>query len=83
MLGPNDWAEAIVGKLKAVLVDPPELWVEPGRALVADAGLLLTRVNSVKPTPSTTFINVDAGSNRCSTTPTTGSGQSANPARAI
>jgi diaminopimelate decarboxylase len=48
--------EALGGRL-------PELWVEPGRALVADAGLLLARVNSVKTTPIKTFVNVDAGFN--------------------
>lgn len=41
----------------------PELWVEPGRFLVAQAGLLLARVNSVKTTPVKTFVNVDAGFN--------------------
>ncbi len=40
----------------------PELWVEPGRWLVADSTLLLTRVNSVK-TAHKTFANVDAGFN--------------------
>lgn len=40
----------------------PELWVEPGRWLVADSTVLLTRVNSVK-TAHKTFANVDAGFN--------------------
>ena len=38
-----------------------DLAVEPGRYLVADAGVLLTRVNTVKPTPEETVIGVDAG----------------------
>jgi len=63
VIGPEEWAEALVSELQSALVDPPELWVEPGRALVADAGLLLTRVNSVKSTPSATFVNIDAGFN--------------------
>ena len=37
------------------------LAVEPGRYVVADAGVLLTRVNTVKPTPDETVVGVDAG----------------------
>ena len=37
------------------------LTVEPGRYLVADAGVLLTRVNTVKEAPGTTVVGVDAG----------------------
>ncbi|MGZ0745575.1 diaminopimelate decarboxylase [Haloparvum sp. AD34] len=37
------------------------LAVEPGRYVVADAGLLLTRVNTVKPTAEETVVGVDAG----------------------
>jgi diaminopimelate decarboxylase len=37
------------------------LGIEPGRYLVADAGVLVTRVNTVKPTPETTVAGVDAG----------------------
>lgn len=38
-----------------------QLVIEPGRYLVADAGVLLTRVNTVKRTPDTTVVGVDAG----------------------
>ena len=38
-----------------------DLAVEPGRYVVADAGVLLTRVNTVKPTPDETVVGVDAG----------------------
>lgn len=38
-----------------------QLMVEPGRYLVADAGVLVTRVNTVKPAPETTVVGVDAG----------------------
>ena len=38
-----------------------DLAVEPGRYIVADAGVLLTRVNTVKPTPSEVVVGVDAG----------------------
>ena len=35
--------------------------LEPGRYLVADAGALLTRVNTIKETPETRVVGVDAG----------------------
>lgn len=40
----------------------PALWIEPGRYLVADSTILLTRVNSVKEAHRR-FVNVDAGFN--------------------
>jgi diaminopimelate decarboxylase len=39
------------------------LWLEPGRSLVADAGVLITRVISVKENSNKKFIIVDAGMN--------------------
>ncbi|MFH5797664.1 diaminopimelate decarboxylase [Haladaptatus sp. CMAA 1911] len=44
-----------LGDIEATLV------VEPGRYLVADAGVLLTRVNTVKNTPETVLVGIDAG----------------------
>ena len=41
----------------------PECWFEPGRFIVAEAGVLLTKVNSVKKTPAKKFVNVDSGFN--------------------
>ncbi len=41
----------------------PEIWLEPGRYLVAEAGVLLSKVNSVKMTDIKNFINVDTGFN--------------------
>jgi len=38
----------------------PALWIEPGKILVADAGLLLTRVNAVKNSYKQ-YIGLDAG----------------------
>ena len=52
------WDEEI-----ALLGYEPELWIEPGRFVVAQAGFLVARVNSVKTTPVKTFVNVDAGFN--------------------
>ncbi|GHM99793.1 diaminopimelate decarboxylase [Cytophagales bacterium WSM2-2] len=40
-----------------------ELWVEPGKFLVSEAGFLLVNVNVVKATPSVTFAGVDSGLN--------------------
>ncbi|MDD1724901.1 MAG: diaminopimelate decarboxylase [Methanospirillum sp.] len=40
----------------------PEIWIEPGRSMVCDSTILLTRVNSVKRAHKT-FVNVDAGFN--------------------
>jgi diaminopimelate decarboxylase len=62
---PEDYARAVV----PVFLDSiskagisPALWVEPGRYLVADSTVLLTRVNSVKQAHKN-FVNVDAGFN--------------------
>jgi diaminopimelate decarboxylase len=41
----------------------PFFCVEPGRYLVCDASILLTRVNTVKVTPFKKFVGVDAGFN--------------------
>jgi diaminopimelate decarboxylase len=41
----------------------PFFCVEPGRYLVCDASILLTRVNTVKETPFKKFVGVDAGFN--------------------
>jgi diaminopimelate decarboxylase len=41
----------------------PELWIEPGRFIVAEAGVLLTRVNAVKQVLNKKFVGVDAGFN--------------------
>jgi diaminopimelate decarboxylase len=39
---------------------PPELWIEPGKYIVGDAGILLTRVTGIKKSYRT-FIGLDAG----------------------
>lgn len=40
-----------------------ELWIEPGKFLVSEAGYLLATVNVVKPAPGRTFIGVNSGLN--------------------
>ncbi len=63
---PREYADAVM----PVFVDGmtalgirPALWVEPGRSLVADSTVLLTRVNSTKDAHRR-FVNVDAGFNQ-------------------
>jgi diaminopimelate decarboxylase len=40
-----------------------ELWIEPGKYLVSEAGTLLTKVSIVKETPALTFVHVNTGLN--------------------
>lgn len=40
-----------------------ELWMEPGKFLVSEAGYLITRTNVVKETPTVTFAGVNSGLN--------------------
>ncbi|MEM1539769.1 MAG: diaminopimelate decarboxylase [Candidatus Bathyarchaeia archaeon] len=50
-------------KLDEYALGEPELWIEPGRFLVAEAGVLLARVNAVKHVFRKNFVGVDAGFN--------------------
>jgi diaminopimelate decarboxylase len=56
-------ASELCGRLLADLDYQPEIWLEPGRWFVGDAGVLVSRINSVKMTPYKNFINVDTGFN--------------------
>ena len=66
---PEEYAEAITSTLRKALadrsLDEPHLLLEPGRRLVSNATVLLTRVGVVKrlPTGTTTWVNVDASTN--------------------
>jgi diaminopimelate decarboxylase len=40
-----------------------EIWFEPGKYLVSEAGHLLVKANVVKTTPATVFVGVDSGMN--------------------
>ena len=42
-------------------LEPPELWLEPGRSLVGPAGVTLYRVGAVKRLPERTWVAVDGG----------------------
>lgn len=57
-LNPDAVAEATRGALGQI---EGQLAIEPGRYVVADAGVLLTRVNTVKEAPATVVAGVDAG----------------------
>jgi diaminopimelate decarboxylase len=50
-------------KVKEYALGKPFLCIEPGRFLVCDAVILLTRVNTVKVTPFHKYLGVDAGFN--------------------
>jgi diaminopimelate decarboxylase len=56
----GEYAKATVPLLKNL---PVRVLLEPGRFLVGNAGVLLTRVLYVKKTPLKTFVIVDAGMN--------------------
>ena len=56
----QEYAGATVPLLKGL---PIRVLLEPGRFLVGNAGVLLTRVLYVKRTPAKTFVIVDAGMN--------------------
>ncbi len=66
-LGLDEFADGLVGlfrrRVEEYSLGTPEIWLEPGRYLVADAGILLTRVNTLKSTPFRRFAGVDAGFN--------------------
>ena len=56
----RDYADAIVPPLRDLGI---RILVEPGRFLIGNAGVLLTRVRYIKQTDSKTFAIVDAGMN--------------------
>ncbi len=66
MPSPQAYARAVIAPLKESFKEigiTPSLWFEPGRFLVGEAGILLTRVTSVKESKQVSYINVDAGFN--------------------
>lgn len=42
---------------------PVEVWFEPGKYIVSEAGYLVVQVNAVKTTPATVFVGVNSGFN--------------------
>lgn len=59
-LEPRDWAAQVLPRLKGLNV---KVFCEPGRAIAGNAGLLLTRVETLKHTPDRNFAIVDAAMN--------------------
>ena len=63
----NLFSDKLIGLFKRRIgeysLGEPEFWLEPGRYLVAEAGIILTKVNTVKTTPFRRFVGVDAGFN--------------------
>ena len=63
----DEYSRKVVGLFKSKIdeydLGEPELWLEPGRYIVADSGALLTQVTTVKITPVRKFVGVDAGFN--------------------
>ncbi|SFN08621.1 diaminopimelate decarboxylase [Thermodesulforhabdus norvegica] len=57
---PREYAEALINELRNT---PYTLILEPGRVIVGNAGVLLTRVLYTKQTPSKKFLIVDAAMN--------------------
>jgi diaminopimelate decarboxylase len=60
---PRPVAEFVAGALQALGARDKTLILDPGRALVGNAGVLLTRVEHVKPGTARNFVVVDAGMN--------------------
>jgi diaminopimelate decarboxylase len=68
---PEEYAETVTSTLRQALNEhslrEPHLLLEPGRRLVSNATVLLTRVGVIKqlPTGVATWVNVDASTNHC------------------
>lgn len=61
---PKAYVDALIQALQAAnLPKYPKLMFEPGRAIAANAGILVTRVEYIKKTPTKNFIVVDAAMN--------------------
>ena len=54
--------KAVIAQCKALAIDPPAIRMEPGRSIVADAGLTLYTVGTVKRIPGyKNYVSVDGG----------------------
>ncbi|HZG71361.1 MAG TPA: diaminopimelate decarboxylase [Chondromyces sp.] len=65
-LQPSEYVEDIIQGVKlqteAAGLSMPEIWIEPGRSLVGDAGITLYRIGSVKNVPEVRkYLAVDGG----------------------
>ena len=57
-------AERTLGGLAAAGHPDAEVWVEPGRYVVAEAGVLVAQVHTLKPTADRVFAGTDSGFNQ-------------------
>ncbi|MBA2173815.1 diaminopimelate decarboxylase [Halobacillus locisalis] len=62
----NDYAHALIKEVKrlssAASYPVPEIWIEPGRSIVGEAGTTLYTVGSIKHIPDVrTYVSVDGG----------------------
>lgn len=65
-LGVDKVRDTIIEPLRAYAEsrsNPITYWFEPGRYLVAESGVLLTSVTTLKPTETRTFVGTDSGFN--------------------
>lgn len=53
----------VVEKFNQTRSKPVQVWFEPGKYLVMQSGTLLTKVTTVKPSPTSVFVGVDTGLN--------------------
>jgi diaminopimelate decarboxylase len=60
---PPSITEYAAGLLKKLAASSVHIIIEPGRSIVANAGVLLTRVEYIKHTPAKEFLIVDVGMN--------------------
>lgn len=57
----EEWVDAVLETARAALGEQRRFVLEPGRSLVANAGVTLYTVVAVKRTPGTTWVAVDGG----------------------
>ena len=58
---PDEFAGALVSRVREASAEPVHVMLEPGRSLVGRAGLTLYRVGVVKRAAGATYVNVDGG----------------------
>ncbi len=61
--GPEEYVQALRERMKQRVMSETTLILEPGRAIVGNAGVLLTRIEYLKNTPGHHFAVVDAAMN--------------------
>lgn len=58
----SEMVSEIKMQTKVIGIDMPEVWIEPGRAIVGDAGVTLYSIGAIKNIPNVrTYVSVDGG----------------------